>query len=71
MAKLDDDLAALATLSSTQLRDRWKAVTDTLAPRISASFLRLALGYEMQAKALGGLSRSTQQRLAQLAAART
>jgi hypothetical protein len=71
MAKLDDDLAALATMSSAQLQDRWKGVTGTLAPRISAGFLRLALGYEMQAKALGGLSRSTQQRLAQLAAART
>ncbi|WP_260600045.1 DUF2924 domain-containing protein [Sphingomonas endolithica] len=54
MAKLDDDLAALAILSSAQLQDRWKAVTGTLAPRISASFLRMALGYEMQAKALGG-----------------
>jgi hypothetical protein len=71
MAKLDDDLAALATMSSAQLQDRWKAVTGTLAPRISASFLRLALGYEMQVRALGGLSRSTQQRLAQLAAAKT
>ena len=33
--------------------------------------LRLALGYELQAKALGGLSRSAQQRLDQAATAKT
>jgi hypothetical protein len=38
---------------------------------VSPKLLRLALGYELQAKALGGLSRSTQQKLAQLAAAKT
>ena len=33
--------------------------------------LRLALGYELQARALGGLSRFAQQRLAQLTSAKT
>jgi hypothetical protein len=46
-------------------------VTSTPVPRISPSLLRLALGYELQAKALGGLSRASQQRLAQFAAAKT
>ncbi|WP_428334199.1 DUF2924 domain-containing protein [Novosphingobium sp.] len=68
MATLEEELAALATLSSVQLRERWQHVTGTVVPRISPSMLRLALGYELQAKALGGLSRATQQRLAQLAA---
>ena len=71
MARLDEELAALATLSSAQLRAKWQAVTGSVVPRISPSLLRLALAYEIQAKALGGLSRITQQKLAQLAAAKT
>ena len=71
MARLDEELAALATLSSAQLREKWKAVAGTAAPKVSPAILRLALAYELQAKALGGLSRITQQKLAQLAAAKT
>ena len=44
------------------LRSVWAA-----APRL----LRLALGYELQVAALGGLSRQTQQRLAQIASGKT
>lgn len=69
--QLDVQLAALATLSPAQLRDHWRVVTGKVLPKVSPSLLRLALGYELQAKALGGLSRSTQQRLSQLAAAKT
>ena len=44
---------------------------DRTVPRVSAKLLRLALGYELQAKALGGLPRKTKQRLDQVAAAKT
>jgi hypothetical protein len=71
MSKLDEHLAGLATLSPAQLRDTWQRVTGIAPPRISPGLLRLALSYELQAKALGGLSRGTQQRLAQLATAKT
>lgn len=71
MTKLEDELAALATMSSAQLREKWQRLTGGPVPRVSPSLLRLALGYELQAKVLGGLSRTTQQRLAQLAAAKT
>ena len=71
MAKLDEELAALATLSSAQLREKWQAITGAVVPKVSPSILRLALGYELQSRALGGLSRITQQKLAQLAAAIT
>ena len=71
MAAIDEELAALATLSSAQLRARWQAVTGGPVPKVSPSLLRLALSYELQAKALGGLSRGTQQKLAQLASAKT
>lgn len=69
--RLDADLAALATLSSAQLRARWAKVTRKTLPRISPSMLRLALAWELQARAHGGHSRRTLQRLDQLAAAKT
>ncbi len=69
--KLDADLAALATLSPAQLREQWHKVTGKVLPRISPAMLRLALAWELQTKALGGLSRASQQRLEQAAAAKT
>jgi len=71
MSKLDEQLAGLATMSPAQLREMWGQVTGAVVPRISPKMLRLALGYELQAKVLGGLSRATQQKLAQIAAAKT
>lgn len=66
-----DQLAALESLSSAELRARWTKLTGAPAPRISPSFLRLALAWEIQAHAQGGLSRLAQQRLAQVASAKT
>lgn len=67
---VEEEVAALATLSPTQLRERWQQVTGAIVPKVSPSLLRLALDYELQAKFHGGLSRRTQQRLAQLASAK-
>ena len=69
--KLDAELAALATLSPAQLREEWSRATGKPLPRVSPALLRLALSYELQVKTLGGLSRPSQQRLAQLASAKT
>ena len=68
---LDTQLAELDHLGIADLRVRWTALTGRMVPKLSAPMMRLALGYELQAKALGGLSRASQQRLAQFAAART
>jgi hypothetical protein len=68
---LDQELAALEALSSAELRARWTKLTGAPVPRISPSLLRLALGWELQARAGGGLGRSTQQLLAQLGAGKT
>lgn len=68
---VEEELAALTTMSSAQLREHWKAVTGAVVPKVSPSLLRLAIAYELQVKAHGGLSRRAQQRLAQLAAAKT
>jgi hypothetical protein len=64
-------MLALTTMSSAQLRDEWRAMKASPVPLVSPSMLRLALGYELQAQALGGLSRVSQQRLAQLGSAKT
>ena len=68
---VEEKVAALANLSPAQLRVRWHEVTGAVVPKVSPNLLRLALAYELQVKAYGGLSRRTKQRLAQLAAAKT
>ena len=70
-ASLDASLAALVTMSPARLRQRWTEATKKPLPRLSPAMLRLALAYELQVQALGGLSRTAQQRLDQAAAAKT
>ena len=71
MTKLEDQLAEFDTMAKGELTDRWAKLTGLPIPQVSAKLLRLALAYETQAKALGGLSRKTRQRLDQIAAAKT
>lgn len=71
MSGVEEQLAALDTTSSAALREEWCRLTDTPLPRISPKLLRLALAWEIQARAYGGLSRATTRMLDQLAAART
>jgi hypothetical protein len=68
---LDLELAKLEMLTRGDLQDRWAKLTGHAAPRLSVRMLRLALAYELQVKALGGLSRRSQQRLNQVSADRT
>lgn len=70
-ASVDAQLAALEGLSSDALRSLWGTLTASPIPRVSPAMLRLALGYEIQARVFGGLSRVTQQKLAQLARGKT
>lgn len=69
-SSLERDLAALATLSSAQLHRRWREVTGKVLPKVSPSMLRLALAWELQAKALGGLSSTARMRLDQMGRAK-
>ena len=71
MAELADQLAELSGLSSAKLRDCWVQLTGAIVPKVSPSLLRMAIAYELQARAGGGLSRTAQQKLAQLAGAKT
>ena len=63
---VDAELARLETLSPADLRARWSAVTGTVVPKIRPRLLRLALAWELQAKAYGGHSRETTRLLDQL-----
>ena len=71
MLKLDGQLAELESMTKAGLDDRWARLTGRSVPRVSEAMLRLALAYELQAKALGGLSRKVKQRLDRVAAAKT
>lgn len=71
MSGVAAEIEALATLSPAQLRKMWTTRVGGSPPLVRRGLLRLALAWELQAKAQGGLSRLTQQRLAQIDAART
>ncbi|RYE87571.1 MAG: DUF2924 domain-containing protein, partial [Oxalobacteraceae bacterium] len=71
MSALEHRLAELMTMSSAQLRDQWRTLVGSPLPRISPNLMRLALAWEIQAKALGVLSRATTQALEQAGRALT
>lgn len=48
MVKLNDKLAALATMSLAQLRDEWSQAYEAAAPMVPASLLRLGIAYQLQ-----------------------
>jgi hypothetical protein len=51
MAKLDDRLQALATMSPAQLRDCWRQHQRSEPPRWSPDLLRFAIGFHIQERA--------------------
>jgi hypothetical protein len=59
-------IAELDAASSEGLRERWQRLVGGPAPKVSPKMLRLALAWEIQARASSGLSRSTTQTLDQL-----
>lgn len=71
MTRLEEQLVELDAMAKGELRDGWAKLTGRPVPQVSAKLLRLALAYELQAKALGGLSRKTKQRLDQVTDAKT
>lgn len=69
-AGIPEQLDALGALSRAELGDAWRKLTGRPVPRLSADMLRLALGYEIQAKAFGHLPRKARAQLDGAAAAR-
>src|SRR5436190_1017197 len=63
---LEAELGRLEGLNLVELRVAWLEHLGRPPKHISAALLRFRLAYELQARKLGGLSRSTQRRLEKL-----
>jgi hypothetical protein len=63
VAGLNHALQEIASMSRTELQDRWAKLTGRPVPKLSIAMLRLALGYELQARAKGSLSRTARLQL--------
>ena len=63
MAKLDEQLAALATMSPAQLRDEWTSIFEGRLPDLPASMIRRVLAHRLQERELGGLPPHAQRML--------
>ena len=69
-ASLEAGIARLSDLGLADLRAKWQDLYGRPAPRFfRRKLLVRALAYQMQVKALGGLSDATKQRLREIAAA--
>lgn len=51
MPKLEEQLAALATMSPAQLREEWARVCKAPAPRFPPDLLQLGIAYQLQERA--------------------
>ena len=60
-------LVALEAMKLEELRVAWVRRMKSSPPRISAGLLRLALAHVLQSKALGGITKSTDRKLRELA----
>jgi hypothetical protein len=63
MSRLEDQLLAIEVMDKADLADRWAQLAGQPVPKVSTALLRLAVAYELQAKALSGLSRRVRQSL--------
>ena len=71
MTPVADEVARLEELALGDLRQRWVRLVGAPAPKVGTGMLRLALAWEIQARALSGLPRATTQALDQLARGQT
>jgi len=71
MMDVTPELARLEEMASVDLRARWRTLVGGPAPKVSPKMLRLALAWEIQARATGGLPRAVTQTLDQLGRGQT
>lgn len=67
MARIDNKVAALATMSLSDLRDEWERLCGASAPTLAESLLRMTIAYRFQEKAHGGLPAMLARELVRLA----
>ncbi len=68
---LQAELSALEAMKLEELRLAWVRRVKSSPPRISARLLRLALAHALQSRALGGITKSIDRKLGELAAGTT
>ena len=62
------EIAALESMKLEDLRTAWVRRMKSSPPKISAGLLRLAIAHALQSKALGGITKSFDRTLCELAA---
>lgn len=67
MSRLDDRLAALATMSPAQLRGEWRQLFRAPPPAVGPTLLALGIAHRLQEKVKGGLPSAHVRELARLA----
>ena len=66
-----EELAALLSMKRDELRVAWVRRMKTSPPALSTGLLRQALAYAIQSKALGGITKSMDRKLRELASGKT
>jgi len=66
MALIEDRIAALASMTSAQLRSEWRLLARTEAPNVGRKLLALAVACRLQEKELGGLNPTIKRELNRL-----
>jgi hypothetical protein len=66
MSRIDDELDALASLSPTQLKERWRAVQGSPPPSVPTSLLRRLVAQCLQERRYGALPALVGRELARL-----
>ena len=67
MSDLDAQIGALTRMSPAALCSKWREVHRSRAPDLSSSLLARGIAYRLQERVHGGLSRSTEKQLANVA----
>ena len=65
-AKLEEELAALATMSPAQLRDKWQRVYREPPPPFAPDLLARGIAYRLQEKVYGKLPAATRREIERL-----
>jgi len=67
MSELAQQIEALRSLSTAQLRDEWQRIWKEPSPRLGHDLLRRGIAWKLQEQAYGGLSRGAVRELERLA----
>ena len=67
MIDLRAELDALESMSRAELRAAWNCEVRTTPPNVSAGLLRLALAHHLQSKVMGGVAKTMERKLLEIA----